>query len=169
MFKEEEKLQNCELLKSQADIDHQKLVDRHTWYLGETRDGKKDNPWYARSGLKVSSVPDTISEKLETHLQRRKERKKRADEVQKVKEDPFTFINNATSKVSKSIPSSSSSASKPKGPKTIEELRKERLERELRERERMNINPTAERHVEDKRYYHSQFHPDIKPTKKWYQ
>jgi hypothetical protein len=161
-FFEEEERCKVEYVKSDKEIDQKKWEDKHTWYLGETKDGKKDTPWYIHKDFK-SDHPGLDDVKVQ--------RKKRAEVRRTYQEDPLTLIQKATgSKVSKQ----QSSSIDHKRPKTIEELRKDRLERELQERARTRafIKPQKNRHEKQKEFFNAQFHPDLvqAPNKTfWYQ
>jgi hypothetical protein len=47
LFAEEEKSDGLQLSKTEKELDQKKWEDKHTMYLGETKDGKKESPWYA--------------------------------------------------------------------------------------------------------------------------
>ncbi|KAI8915190.1 hypothetical protein DFJ77DRAFT_358998 [Powellomyces hirtus] len=149
-------------------------ADRYTWYLGETRDGKKDTPWYA--------APDPISAARslppEGPLGIKIGEKKRAqkDERRKVRDDPLTAVLKGTGKIGKA--SSKETGSHKRGTRfgkgaralptsqpssTIEKLRAERLRREAEERLKTEqlLNPSAApiRHEKETSFYNSQFNP----------
>ena len=120
--------------------DQEKWEKQFTMYLGETRDGKRnEKPWYAQQ----QHPTEPKSEKL-----------KRNDEKRKKQQDPMALL----ALLDKSSPQPVATISRPT---TIEGLRKERLERERLERERaaqlMGIKST---HDTEQHFYHSQFNPD---------
>ncbi|TPX59987.1 hypothetical protein SpCBS45565_g07609 [Spizellomyces sp. 'palustris'] len=149
-----------------------KEADKFTWYLGETKDGKKETPWYATLDLKSDRKPQDGPAGLVKDEKSRKAK----DERRKAKEDPLSAITKYVSKSekrererqahserrkrsTKTRESSSSSSS------NIEKLRAERLARERVERAKAQevLQPGSAlptRHFEDSAYYHSQFNPD---------
>ncbi|KND04860.1 uncharacterized protein SPPG_00559 [Spizellomyces punctatus DAOM BR117] len=150
-----------------------KEADKFTWYLGETKDGKKETPWYATLDLKSDKKP----QEGPAGLIKDEKARKAKDERRKAKEDPLNAMTKYVSKserrererqahserrkrATKTRESSSSSSS------NIEKLRAERLARERVERAKAQevLQPGSAlptRHFEDSAYYHSQFNPDF--------
>jgi hypothetical protein len=144
LFEEEEKFQKTQYLRSEKELDQKKWEDKHTWYLGETKDGRKETPWYTASDYRSEKEKSTGRERKEQFRLRQ--------------EDPLSMFKKASqSKVTK--PSHSAKS----GPKTVDQLRKERLERELQERNRIKeiTIPASLRHDKDESFYNSQFNPGL--------
>ncbi|KAJ3181109.1 hypothetical protein HDU85_003814 [Gaertneriomyces sp. JEL0708] len=155
LFEPEEKKAKAALSQA-AEAEAQKRLkkkeyeDKFTWYLGETKDGKKEKPWYAALELPSKAVADTVghgTDRKEVRISRKKEL-----------DDPLTTIVKATSfkkggrnlkpsgthkrVIHRSLPRAPSSntvqqpVSSPGGSKSVEQLREERRLREKAERSR---------------------------------
>ncbi|KAJ3019767.1 hypothetical protein HKX48_001783 [Thoreauomyces humboldtii] len=141
-------------------------ADQYTWYLGETRDGKKETPWYATVEAKAP-LPQPQQWKAGKPVDEKRRAKK--EERRKAKEDPLTAVMRHTSKlgsgaVSKSRYPDSSQITVRAGASGIEKLRAERLARELTEKQKAEelLNPNAgriTRHDVDTSFFNSQFNP----------
>ena len=138
-FEEAEKYQNSELVETEAAAAQRKKEERYTCYLGETYDGKKAEPWYARSSSTVAQS------KYQTE-----ETKVKMDRSCKQRDDPISSFPSSDSKVVKKTSAKAT---------TIEDLRKERLKRERIERERLEaiLNPPKQIHESNAKFYHSQY------------
>jgi hypothetical protein len=149
LFEEEEKYKNSESVASDKQLAQKAHEDKHTWFLGETRDGKKDPPWYVTENFGRST---DIREP-------KKKKRKQLDEQHKILEDPMTKVgkySTSSLKIQKCKPESK--------PKTMEELRKQRLEREIKERSRTHdmLYPNQKKiHETDAKFYNSQFNPKL--------
>ena len=64
LFKELEKSHGSAVLIDQKDVEQKQWEDKHTMYLGETRDGKKEAPWYneAYSSLLSTNLTSATSD-----------------------------------------------------------------------------------------------------------
>lgn len=170
LFKDLEKCHgNADILVDQKAIEQKQWEDKYTMYLGETKDGKKDVPWYNES--QSASRSQSSLKPSESDEQKRK-RKARQEERRKKSEDPMEALRNfmdsrkssgqpPTSHQSSVVKKSSSSSM------TVDQLRRERLERELMERNRTHelLNPSssaiAATHNSKKEFYNSQFNPSF--------
>ncbi|KAJ8324901.1 hypothetical protein QVD99_000196 [Batrachochytrium dendrobatidis] len=161
------------------ELDAEKLAEKKKWerkltvYLGETRDGKKETPWYAdmdygRSRREKSVRPAD----LESRSRKDEQKKKQMDPVQDMarylsKKKQTDVHDHSTFKVSKPKSHESGEISSCSNTLTIEELRKERLQREAKEKQRTRelLDPRKAsrtepvKHDSDERYYNAQFNP----------
>ncbi|KAJ3276827.1 hypothetical protein HDV01_002882 [Terramyces sp. JEL0728] len=161
LFEEEEKLHGFEKAIDDKQLDQKVKEDKHTWFLGETRDGKKDTPWYAEKdyGKELrEKAADPAKMYIITDSRKRREK---SEKRRKEREDPIKLLGKIIRKEKKSVQK-----------KTVEQMRQERLEREEAERirTRQHLNPNHNRHTADSGYYNSQFNPDIvmrKPENPW--
>jgi hypothetical protein len=152
-FQEAEKYKDSEIVVDEKTLEQKKYEDKHTWYLGETRDGKKDRPWYTTMDYGKSDRDKHVDE-------RKKQMRLKRDEYEKHAHDPMTKIRKDQRKDSQ--PGSVSKKSNNK-PNTIQELRAERMQREMKERSRANavLNPNAKtKHETEGSYYNSQYNRD---------
>lgn len=167
LFEEEELLEKSKILPTEKELDAKKFQDRYTMYLGETKEGKKDDVWYASldygKGKKLASTTD-----LERKKKERKdlERKDRLDPSRLMK-DYMASKQDGSSQFTKydQYKKSSSSSSLPSGGKSLDQLRQERIEREKKEKSRtmalLNPGAGAEDHNQgDRTFYNSQFNRD---------
>ncbi|KAJ3292233.1 Leukocyte receptor cluster member 1 [Borealophlyctis nickersoniae] len=117
--------------EAEKKAEKEKYEKQFTWYLGETRDGKKEVPWYATKDLKAPSPPPKPAGRRG---------KKEKEDMLKEMDDPLSSISkyleakdkDKTKKSSRSKPRTSSSSSS----SSLERLRAERLAREAAERKR---------------------------------
>ncbi|KAJ3316027.1 hypothetical protein HDV04_000236 [Boothiomyces sp. JEL0838] len=145
LFEEEERLHGFEKAVDEKQLDQKAKEDKHTWFLGETRDGKKDSPWYTERDYGKESKEKAMDPV-------KKKRKDKLEKSRKEREDPMKLLSKIIQKEKKSVQK-----------KSVEQLRQERLEREEAERKRTHklLNPNSNRHDSNSRYYNSQFNPDI--------
>lgn len=144
-----------------------KAADQFTWYLGETKDGRKETPWYA--SLDIKNV-EPKQEGLMGRIVDAKKRKEK-DEKRKSRNDPLNDMSRYLSSGGKSNKGHSRDHdTKPKGTisssaSSIEKLRAERLKREVAERrkaqELLQHGSITTRHEAEPEYYNSQFNPEF--------
>ena len=169
LFEELEKYKDSEVTKTEDEIKHQQRCDQHTWFLGETRDGKKEGVlWYA-SDKKDYGREDKIKAEDAAIVKKKSKR----DERRKEREDPLQAMK-AYLSAKDTGGSSQDLVGKAKrvggtGVKTVEQLRQERIEREAKEKQRLAelLDPRGKgrKHLE-KDYFNSQFNPNlVKQTK----
>ncbi|KAJ3055754.1 hypothetical protein HK097_009407 [Rhizophlyctis rosea] len=153
-------------LEAERKAEKAKEEQKHTWYFGETRDGKKEVPWYATKDMKAPTRTDASGRPLKAVDDKKKKDK---DDRRKSLDDPLALMEKYAKRLKKSdkeknpkgASSSTSSTS------SIESLRAERLKRETAERQRTELllNPhlakTPTQHERETTFYNSQFNPDF--------
>ncbi|KAJ3032016.1 hypothetical protein HDV00_008018 [Rhizophlyctis rosea] len=144
---------------------------KSTWYLGETRDGKKEVPWYATMDMKAPTRTDPLGRPVTQADEKKKEDK---DDRRKHVDDPLAMMEkyvkgmkssekdrHKKDKSSRHKSSTSSSSS------SMDRLRAERLKREADERRRTELllNPhlakAPTQHEKEATFYNSQFNPKL--------
>ncbi|KAI8902048.1 hypothetical protein BC833DRAFT_574858 [Globomyces pollinis-pini] len=151
LFVDDEKYQSSTLIDEKK-IAQKAKEDKHTWFLGETQDGKKETPWYS-----TLDYGKQIRDKKIDPV--KKKRFEKSDHKRKEREDPLKALQTYLSKGDQKVAKKQSSSTK-----SIEQLRQERIEREKLEKDRTNeaVNPgLKKRHEKDTKYFHSQFNPDF--------
>ncbi|KAJ3368953.1 hypothetical protein HDU91_000173 [Kappamyces sp. JEL0680] len=164
LFQEEEQQQGIVLLKSEKELKEKQWQDKHTMYLGETKDGKKESAWYNSLDYGKRDREARLDPEKRKRREKRDESSKRRDDPLKLMKDYLASKETGSSQFSKYADFSGASkvSKKPSASKTIEELRQDRLAREMKERTRTQalLDPKAaleNKHDQRKGYYNSQF------------
>lgn len=154
-------------IKTDEEIELKRKHDFHTMFLGETKDGHKDSPWYTSLELDVGTRSSTNGfvykddEIKGTTIKGKEERRLKREKRRLETEDPMYIVKKA------SRPETPAKVQKfTRQSKSIDDLRKERLQRESLERDRARklLGYRDDRHSKEEKFYNSQFNPDlIKP------